>query len=243
MTKISEEERKRRKNLARNLLYASDPDYAKRGREKSAIYRLAHPDKAKQCKAAHYVKNKAVVNAKRNAAYARNPEPYKAYSIQYAKDNKLQVSQKNKIYRELNVDRIKVKKAVAYLKNREKISRLRSEKHAQNPLPGRARVKAWAAQNPEKVRVHHINRRAMKSQGAGRLSADIAQKLLNMQKGKCPCCKADLKNTGYHLDHIEPLSKGGPHEDSNIQLLCPACNMSKHTANSIDFMQSRGFLL
>lgn len=30
-----------------------------------------------------------------------------------------------------------------------------------------------------------------------------------------------------HIDHIVPISKGGPHIDSNFQLLCAHCNLSK----------------
>ena len=31
----------------------------------------------------------------------------------------------------------------------------------------------------------------------------------------------------YHLDHIVPVASGGTSEDSNLQLLCPTCNMRK----------------
>ena len=40
-----------------------------------------------------------------------------------------------------------------------------------------------------------------------------------------------------------PLARGGKHEASNLQLLCPPCNMSKNAKHPIDFMQQRGFLL
>ena len=75
------------------------------------------------------------------------------------------------------------------------------------------------------------------------LSPDLSSKLMRLQRGKCACCKAALAKTGYHLDHVKPLSRGGLHADSNIQLLCPQCNFSKHCRDPIDFMQSRGYLI
>ena len=60
------------------------------------------------------------------------------------------------------------------------------------------------------------------------------------------CRAAELTlETGvpHHVDHIVPLAKGGQHVASNIQILCPTCNVRKSAKDPIDFMQSRGFLL
>jgi hypothetical protein len=38
------------------------------------------------------------------------------------------------------------------------------------------------------------------------------------KKGKCACCSLPLGNN-FHLDHILPITLGGPNIDSNIQLL------------------------
>lgn len=49
--------------------------------------------------------------------------------------------------------------------------------------------------------------------------------LFEKQRGRC-LCGVGLK-TGYHVDHIMPLSRGGTHWPHNLQLLCEACNTSK----------------
>uniref|UniRef100_UPI00109F850E HNH endonuclease n=1 Tax=Ningiella ruwaisensis TaxID=2364274 RepID=UPI00109F850E len=54
-------------------------------------------------------------------------------------------------------------------------------------------------------------------------------------KWRCQCCKVKLnkKHRGLttplapELDHIIPLSKGGAHTRSNVQLLCRSCNLNK----------------
>lgn len=172
-----------RRNEALKLRYATDPEYARRAKEKSRRYNAENAALIKGKNAEHYRKTKKETLEKQAVYRALNAERRRAYSI------------------------------------------------------------AWAAANPEKVRVNHINRRALKKNAGGKLSHGIAERLMVLQKGKCPACCSDLRKTGYHLDHIEALSKGGAHEDSNVQLLCPPCNMSKHTMHPVEFMQSRGFLL
>lgn len=46
------------------------------------------------------------------------------------------------------------------------------------------------------------------------------------QKGRCAKCGRALLGV-YHVDHKVPLSRGGRHIASNIQLLCPADNLKK----------------
>lgn len=99
--------------------------------------------------------------------------------------------------------------------------------------------KRYRKANPEKTREWSSKRNSRKT---GRLPKEFVLNLLKLQKSMCPACRTTLK-TGYHVDHITPLSKGGKHECLNIQLLCPPCNMRKSAKHSIDFMQEKGFLL
>ena len=59
--------------------------------------------------------------------------------------------------------------------------------------------------------------------------ADI-KALFTSQRGTCPNCQTSLIKRGpgkYHVDHIMPIALGGSNWPSNLQLLCPPCNMSK----------------
>lgn len=52
-------------------------------------------------------------------------------------------------------------------------------------------------------------------------------KLYNKQNKECNYCKTHLPLCEMHKDHITPLIRGGKHSISNIQLLCPRCNLKK----------------
>lgn len=90
------------------------------------------------------------------------------------------------------------------------------------------------------------NRKARERAAVGKLSKGIRKYLYEAQQGKCPVCKSKLILDGAkkcHIDHVVPLSAGGTNTDENVQLLCFECNVSKGAKHSVDFMQSRGFLL
>lgn len=108
-----------------------------------------------------------------------------------------------------------------------------------HPERRRASVKKWDDANKHARRLHAHTRRARKT---GKVSRDIAQRLLALQRGKCACCAKRL-NRKYEIDHVVPLARGGAHCDSNMQLLCPRCNRSKGANDPVSFMQKRGFLL
>lgn len=99
--------------------------------------------------------------------------------------------------------------------------------------------KAYRAKNPEKVREFTRKRRGLM---IGRLPRGTVKRIGERQRWKCVVCLACIKRD-YHMDHIMPLAKGGIHEASNLQLLCPPCNVRKSAKHPIDFMQERGFLL
>lgn len=60
--------------------------------------------------------------------------------------------------------------------------------------------------------------------------------LYRKQEKKCVYCKACLTE-GYHKDHIFPISRGGHNGISNIQLLCPRCNMSKQDKTHEEYIK------
>lgn len=118
---------------------------------------------------------------------------------------------------------------------------------AANPVRARqinnAATRRYHARHPEKARDRCRDRRARLVGAAGVVSPGIGSHLQRLQQGKCACCRTRLRPGNAHLDHVKPLAKGGLHEDSNLQVLCASCNLSKGKKEAVDFMRSRGFLL
>jgi hypothetical protein len=51
--------------------------------------------------------------------------------------------------------------------------------------------------------------------------------ILERHSYRCALCTADLRKTGYHIDHILAFARGGKTVLKNLQPLCPPCNLSK----------------
>lgn len=116
-----------------------------------------------------------------------------------------------------------------------------------NPDRARENSAAWRKANPEKTResrfMQNHRRRARENAASGIFDrADLAQ-ILKAQGFMCAYCKTNLRKTKKHLDHIQPLFRGGSCDRSNLQYLCVPCNLSKGHKDPIEFAQSRGLLL
>ena len=95
----------------------------------------------------------------------------------------------------------------------------------------------------ETKRIQKIRRRVKKKGNGGRHTIGEIKELLNKQKEKCAACFVTFKKTGYHIDHIVALANGGSNDISNIQLLCPNCNITKGAKDPFAFARENGRLL
>lgn len=167
-----------------------------------------------------------------------NKEHLREQGAEYRKANKERIAAWQAEYRKKNAERIRLaRKARPYVRSKEsmerKAARLRETRYFER----------YRAQNRARIAAQQHNYRARKRAAQGRLSKDIVQRLMKLQRARCAGCGASLRARGHHLDHAVPLAKGGSNSDDNVQLLCPRCNCGKRHADPIAWAQRNGRLL
>ena len=158
----------------------------------------------------------------------QNPEAYRLAQQRYKEDNRERIRVAAKARRDEDPDKAR------------EISRRSYRKHAKKAIAATAK---WKRENRDRAIQHETRRRARQAAISGKLSADLVNRLMLLQKGLCAFCECRLSPDITHRDHIIPLSKGGKHCDSNIQLLCRTCNCRKHNKDPVRFAQENGRLL
>lgn len=83
-----------------------------------------------------------------------------------------------------------------------------------------------------KLRIH---RQRAAGKGPDRFDID---RMICDQDARCMYCGVMLYKK-YHIDHKTPISRGGTNDLENLQLLCPTCNLRKHTMTDEEFTVSR----
>lgn len=82
--------------------------------------------------------------------------------------------------------------------------------------------------------VYNLNRiKQYRKVSDGTITPYSIEELYKKQQGKCALSSIDISSK-YHIDHIKPISRGGRHTISNIQLLAPIVNLRK--SNKLDFI-------
>lgn len=160
----------------------------------------------------HYKANPEPAIRRAKKRYEEKADEIKAYSLWYAKENKERHRENGRRWA---------------LKNRDKTA---------------AYLRKYRKENPEKIRAFRINRRARMMNAEGSHDENDIMALYELQKGKCINCQVSFKHSGYHIDHIMPLAKGGSNWPSNLQLLCPSCNSRKSAKDPIQWANENGRL-
>lgn len=190
--------------------------------------------KCLQCRRARAAKrleaNRAKVNAARREKYASDPE-YRQRHIDEVKkwtlENPERAKARTTAWREANREHfLEVKKQNNLLRRADPKVREKQKQASQ----------AWKKANPEKRRSYVRNRRARKRNAEGSHTDKDIQAIWDRQGGICVYCPADLRITGHHVDHIVAVSKGGSNWPSNLQCLCPDCNLRKWSLSEEEFL-------
>lgn len=147
-------------------------------------------------------KNRDYLRNKAREDYLANKERYRAHSRRWAKENPEYYRQYNRRW---------------YEANRERVF---------------ARVKAYREARPEWAAM--LNRKSAQDYAARKAAAytipytlEQLEARLAFYGGMCWMCRLE---PGVEIDHVKPLSKGGPHILANFRPACRPCNASKNAA-------------
>ena len=89
----------------------------------------------------------------------------------------------------------------------------------------------WRRNHPEEKRALTRQRRAKIRGVGGIITAQEWKTIVEFYGPACLCCGQIKPHT---MDHIIPISCGGPHTIDNVQPICLDCNISKGT-KTIDY--------
>ena len=138
-------------------------------------------------------------------------EAKKAYNKAYKEANK----EKLKAYYEANKEKVKVYNKAYYEANKENI---------------KAHRVAYCQANKEMFAAKTAKRKALKIKQIPTQVRDcpIEKKRLYITYKLCALF-TQITGVQHHVDHMWPLSDGGPHWSGNLQIITAEENLSKHT--------------
>jgi 5-methylcytosine-specific restriction endonuclease McrA len=176
-------------------------------------WQQGNPEKSRASRKRYYAKNREAILARRRS----RPRVRKP-------NTEKDLAAKRRHYA-LNRDKVTAQQRVYYAANREII---------------RERVRLYYSKNKEKALIC-IRCRKARLRANGKFTRRDIDHLMAKQKKKCAVCFKRL--TEYHVDHVQPVARGGRNDPSNLQLLCPGCNRRKHAKDPFAFARELGRLL
>jgi len=199
--------------------------------EYAARYRLTNPEKCKASRdawkaantervamveAARYARNADSINARERERYAEDPEPYRVRHRAWYEANRESRKAVARLWSANNADR-----------HRELIREWAKRNPEKTAEYGKLYLKRYPARNAERVR-----RRYAKIRGVTIGIVDLDA----LPTEDCGICSLPLdlalaypEPMSRSLDHTIPISKNGPHEQSNLQWAHLICNIRKGT--------------
>lgn len=69
----------------------------------------------------------------------------------------------------------------------------------------------------------------------------VRNRIIRVNNATCVYCgrrgtfRSDADGEAWHIDHKQPISRGGSNDESNLTLACRRCNLEKHTATAEEY--------
>jgi 5-methylcytosine-specific restriction endonuclease McrA len=206
------------------------PEEKEKQRERLRLWYLSHREEViAKTRARHLAKREEILKRRREKRLA-NPEISKTKNAEYRAANREKLAAKGREYHAANREREIAKKRIWNLVNQEEL---------------REKCRKYSKTHPVEALSRARNARARQRAAHGAHTPGDIAGLFESQRGRCAACHVALIERGkgkYHIDHVMPLIRGGSNDVSNLQLLCPFCNLSKKDKHPDDWARSRGRL-
>ena len=161
----------------------------------------------------------------------------------YRAANKERISEANRRYREENHEAMMAYKRQWDYANRERIREKDKLRYREFGRRGErksypAYYAEWREKNAERIKAYRVSERGRQvsaeatARRRSRLRGVLVEKvdrlaLYERDGGRCHLCDRKVPRHAFHLDHLIPLSKGGPHTAQNLRVAHPSCNVRR----------------
>jgi 5-methylcytosine-specific restriction endonuclease McrA len=144
----------------------------------------------------------------------KDPEARRAYQREHYRKNRESRLAAVKAYRAENRDEVNARRRAANKRDRPKIS---------------AAMQRWRNENPDKWRPIHRKKEALRRARLRGCEAEAIDPAVVFERdeGVCGICGGAVDPADWHMDHVVPIARGGPHVYANVQVAHPRCNSSK----------------
>ena len=140
---------------------------------------------------------------------------------------------RNKAYGDANRDKTRARSRKHYRQNKEEISEYHRQRYIKDKETILARCAEYRENNRGRYANHTRKRRGQIKKMFSELSEQHQLKIEHFYKAALRVSKCI--GVSFHVDHIEPLSKGGAHCPFNLQIVPAKWNLSKSNSNDAIF--------
>jgi hypothetical protein len=194
---------------------------------KGSLYCHCHTCRKLDKKESH-IRHKEHNNARSRRWWEENHDHYLQSQLDYAASHR---------------EEARLRAAKWYADNREYALKAAKETRDANPEKFRRKAKDYAAQNPLILNANKRAHKARKRAGGTHTRIQLME-LYGLQDGRCGYCGVPIFwhiKGDVHIDHMEPVSRGGSNTIDNICLACMTCNKEKYNRNVSEWVLTRGW--
>lgn len=182
-----------------------------------------------------YAENRERMVEQAKQYYAEHRERRKEYARRYAEEHREEIQEQRKKYFSNNRDKIRKKSKQRYDDNRDVINAKSRQHNKKYYRKNKQRIAAYKSQHfrdhrEDYSKCRHKRRAIMRNAVVGDVGkiATWEAKWRGQKRVTCHWCRKRIKPQEAHVDHVVPISKGGPHALENLCVSCASCNHSKH---------------